>query len=155
MTSFRLPSRSVLTPINVADPANPVAVGQAGANTDALYTVEVANDLIATVSTPDGLAFYRYTGPRTVAGRITLAGGAPLPGVTVWAGPAHATADSDGAYYIIDVPPGDHTVRPALSGYTFAPPQTAVSLPPNRVDLNFTATAWAESRRVVLPVVGR
>ncbi len=138
---------------NVVDPTRPFEVGRH--ENSGSFGAALSGDLIASAGGDNGLLLLRYTGPRTVAGRVGLAGGTPLSGVTVWAGPAHTTTDDDGAYYIIDAPPGDHTVRPALAGYTFDPPQTAVSLPPDRVDLNFTATAWAERRRVVLPVVGR
>ena len=54
-----------------------------------------------------------------ISGRVTDADGAPLVGVAVNVDDTRlgATTDADGRYFILRVPPGEHSVRARLIGF--------------------------------------
>ena len=77
----------------------------------------------------------------SISGTITVSG-AGLSGVRVTAGSASAYTTSTGAYTISGLSAGDYTVTPTLSGYTFSPTSTPVTITSaNRTGINFTGTA--------------
>ena len=66
-----------------------------------------------------GAAFAATTGK--IAGRVTDAeSGGPIPGAAVMVEGFRlgATTDSDGRYFVFGVPPGTHSIRATLVGYT-------------------------------------
>lgn len=73
-----------------------------------------------------------------VAGRITFEGQG-LAEVTVWIGDRSVETDSEGAYRLDGLLPGDYHVEPELAGYQFAPPWAAVRLGPSADQVNFVA----------------
>jgi len=79
----------------------------------------------------------------TVSGRVTL-NGTPLAGVTVTiagAGPGSTTTDASGNYSFTGVTNGNYTVTPALTGFSFAPANRALTVnSADLVDQDFTAT---------------
>ena len=61
-------------------------------------------------------------GAYAISGKITIADGSGLAGVTVALGTFNTTTDSDGSYTIPDVPEGTSgSLTPAKDGYTFDP----------------------------------
>jgi hypothetical protein len=89
----------------------------------------------------DTLIYEPLTVTSTISGQITQAGGAPLAGVLVSAGPGHSTTTgTDGTYTISGLAAGTYTVTPNKTGVTFSPATRQVSLPPNTSSVNFSAT---------------
>lgn len=77
----------------------------------------------------------------SISGKVT-SGSAGLSGVTVSVGNYSATSQADGTYTINNVPNGSYTLVPSLSGYTFSPASSAVTVNnANVTGQNFTATA--------------
>ena len=75
----------------------------------------------------------------SISGAIS---GAVLSGVTVTAGTKSGVSTSTGAYTISGLANGTYTVTPSLSGYTFSPTSTSVTISgANVTGKNFTATA--------------
>jgi len=67
--------------------------------------------------------------------------GTGLIGVTVTDGARSTTTNEWGQYTLTNVPPGVHSVTPTLSGYTFNPTSTSVTVAAvNRTGIDFTAT---------------
>ena len=76
----------------------------------------------------------------TLSGRVSLAGGAGLAGVTVETQAGHlAVTGADGSYSLPGVTAGSYTLTPSLVGYTFTPPNLAVSVPAQTSGLDFVA----------------
>lgn len=94
----------------------------------------------------------------STAGHVTDAAGAPLDGLTVCLQDNQCvTTDETGAYAFTSLVTGDYTITPMSSVYAFSPPSWAVTLPPDGVGLDFTATprTFAASGRVVEYATGR
>ncbi|MCK4325062.1 MAG: carboxypeptidase regulatory-like domain-containing protein, partial [Armatimonadetes bacterium] len=78
-----------------------------------------------------------------ISGTITKSGGGPLAGVEVTADGHSATTAGDGTYAITGLTPGTYTVTPALTEYTFAPPDDEVILTqgaPEATGVDFVGT---------------
>jgi hypothetical protein len=77
----------------------------------------------------------------SISGTVTL-GGAGLSGVTVTlTGGATATTNSSGIFTFSSVQSGTYSLTPALSGYSFTPTSTSVTVnSANVTGKNFTAT---------------
>ena len=87
----------------------------------------------------------------SVSGHVTDLGGNPLPGVNISAGYGYsAMTDSQGDYKIIGLPSGTYRITPSLTDYFFAPSRRSVSVPPERVGINFT-----EGFPTFLPLIDR
>jgi len=87
----------------------------------------------------------------SVSGHVTDLGGNPLPGVNISAGYGYsAMTDSQGDYTIIGLPSGTYRITPSLTDYFFAPSRRSVSVPPERVGINFT-----EGFPTFLPLIDR
>jgi len=83
--------------------------------------------------------------PHSISGTVS---GAIAAGVTITvtgaASPAPVTTDSSGNYTVTGLDNGNYTVTPSLTGYTFNPSSTAVTLSGANVSgKNFTSTANA------------
>jgi hypothetical protein len=87
--------------------------------------------------------------PATISGRVTLADGNPLPGVTInlnGGRSAKVITDSQGNYRFDNVDTDSfYTVTPALLNYHFGPESSSFSLLGNKTDAVFTATPDAVS----------
>lgn len=143
----------VVRVFNVAVPALPVEVVYDYSGSSGLYDVAVRADVVYATHSELGLLVLGHFGPHTIAGRVTLDNGAPLPGVRVSAGPRHAVSDANGAFRLTRLQPGAYRVAARLPGYWFAPPASQVTVPPDPTQVNFTADAWAEVWSVRLPVI--
>ena len=87
----------------------------------------------------------------SVTGLVIDSDGNPLPGVNISAGYGYsAMTDSQGDYTIIGLPSGTYRITPSLTDYFFAPSWRTVSVPPERVGINF-----AEGFPTFLPLIGR
>ena len=87
----------------------------------------------------------------SVSGHVTDSDGNPLPGVSVSAGYGYsAITDSQGDYSISGLPSGTFRIFPSLTDIFFAPSWRMVSVPPERVGINFT-----EGFPTYFPIVGR
>ncbi|MFQ5399049.1 MAG: carboxypeptidase regulatory-like domain-containing protein [Anaerolineae bacterium] len=87
------------------------------------------------------LTLHNYPPTYSVSGQVVDDEGAPVPGVTVTTDTGtSATAGPDGRYTLIDLLAGTYTITPAKSGYTFAPTSRTVSLPPDAINQDFTAS---------------
>jgi hypothetical protein len=67
----------------------------------------------------------------SISGRVLLASGAPVGGVTVTLGgdsSATATTDAAGNYSFAALAPGDYTLTPSRPRFSFSPPSRAVTL---------------------------
>ncbi|HRS95031.1 MAG TPA: TonB-dependent receptor, partial [Candidatus Latescibacteria bacterium] len=73
--------------------------------------------LLVTLGTLPTTSWAALTGK--IAGRVSDQSGNPLPGVAVFIQGRQlgATTDSDGRYFILQVPPGTYTVEASLVGY--------------------------------------
>jgi Tol biopolymer transport system component len=87
----------------------------------------------------------------SVSGHVTDLGDNPLPGVNISAGYGYSViTDSQGDYTISGLPIGTYKISPSLMGYFFAPSRRSVSVPPDRVGINFT-----EGFPTFLPLIDR
>ncbi len=92
-----------------------------------------------TASNSGGTTYY------SVSGTVTL-NSVPLAGVTVSTGSSYATTDNSGNYTITQIANGSYTLTPSLSGYTFTPPNQAVTVNGgNLTGKNFSATVSGSS----------
>lgn len=91
----------------------------------------MASNVIVTVNIPE--ATYSISGNVGVASAtITLSG----------ASSAETTASANGAYSFGSLKPGNYSIAPTLSGYTFSPTSRSTSVTDaNVAGINFTATA--------------
>ena len=87
----------------------------------------------------------------SVSGHVTDLGGNPLPGVSISAGYGYsAITDSLGDYSISGLSSGTYWVTASLTDSFFVPFRRTVSVPPERVGINFT-----EGFPAFLPLIGR
>jgi len=87
----------------------------------------------------------------SVSGHVTDLGGKPLPGVNISAGYGYsAITDSQGDYSISGLSSGTYWVTASLTDSFFVPFRRTVSVPPDRVGINFT-----EGFPAFLPLIGR
>jgi len=87
----------------------------------------------------------------SVSGHVTDLGGNPLPGVSISAGYGYsAITDSQGDYTITGLQSGTYWVTASLTDSSFIPFRRTVSVPPERVGINFT-----EGFPAFLPLMGR
>ena len=109
------------------------------------YTITVTNPdgQQVTSATPIITVIGPTAAPATISGRITLADGAPLPGVSMrlqGAISASTISDSNGNYRFANVESENfYTVTPSLVNYRFSPSNLAFSLLGNKSDAMFTA----------------
>jgi len=75
----------------------------------------------------------------TIAGSVTE-NGLALPGITVSLNGRTTTSGSDGSYAFSGLAAGTYTVSVSGAGFVFAPSSTAVTVGPDAVATNFTAT---------------
>ena len=89
-----------------------------------------------------------------VSGRITDLGANPVQGVSVSSGTGgSAITDVDGNYTLTVDAPGIYTLTPLLDRYAFSPRTRTVSVPPDALGQDFTATEMTHF--VWLPLVLR
>ncbi|MFO7946427.1 MAG: carboxypeptidase regulatory-like domain-containing protein [Armatimonadota bacterium] len=74
-----------------------------------------------------------------VSGTVRDADGAGVPDVVVTAGEITEKTNSAGEYTITGLAEGTYEVSAQLRGWHISPPQTAVTLPPDALGINFTA----------------
>ena len=87
----------------------------------------------------------------SVSGSVSDLGGNPLPGVIISAGYGYsAITDSQGDYSISGLSSGTYWISASLTDSFFTPFIRTVSMPPNRVGVNFT-----EGFPAFLPLIGR
>ena len=87
----------------------------------------------------------------SVSGHVTDLDGNPLPGVNISAGYGYsAITDSQGDYSISGLSSGTYWVTASLTDSFFVPFKRTVSVPPERVGINFT-----EGFPAFLPLIGR
>ena len=78
----------------------------------------------------------------SVSGTVTTGTGVGIAGVTVGTGSASTTTNSSGAYTLGGLANGTYTLTPSLSGYTFSPASSSVTISGANVSgKNFTGTA--------------
>ncbi|MGQ9892619.1 MAG: ELWxxDGT repeat protein, partial [Roseiflexus sp.] len=75
----------------------------------------------------------------TISGRVTDGVGNGVAGVTVRAGDHSATTDADGFYRIVGLSPGTYALQAEKPDCVVEPAQRMVTLPPDRVDQDFSA----------------
>ncbi|MCS6938877.1 MAG: carboxypeptidase-like regulatory domain-containing protein, partial [Roseiflexus sp.] len=88
-----------------------------------------------------------------ISGRVSDSAGRGVAGATVRAGERSATTDAEGFYMLTDLPAGVYTLTISKSGCIIAPAQRTVTLPPDGLNQDFTATCL--TARVVLPLIVR
>ncbi len=100
-----------------------------------LDDVAMTGDSVTPTETPDPNKIY------TISGRVSDAGGAGVPAVTVADNHGHSvTTDANGSYTISGLTKaGTYFVTPAKSGCTFTPSMLSPTVPPNATGQNFTA----------------
>jgi len=87
----------------------------------------------------------------SVSGSVSDLGGNPLPGVIISAGYGYsAITDSQGDYSTSGLSSGTYWISASLTDSFFTPFIRTVSMPPNRVGVNFT-----EGFPAFLPLIGR
>ena len=87
----------------------------------------------------------------SVSGHVTGLGGNPFPGANISAGYGYsAITDSQGDYTITGLQSGTYWVTASLTDSSFIPFRRTVSVPPERVGINFT-----EGFPAFLPLIGR
>lgn len=77
----------------------------------------------------------------SVSGTVTTGAGVGISGVTISTGAASTTTNSSGAYTLGGLANGTYTLTPSLSGYTFSPASSSVTISSANVSgKNFTGT---------------
>jgi len=77
----------------------------------------------------------------SVSGTVTTGTGVGIAGVTISTGSASTTTNSSGAYTLGSLANGTYTLTPSLSGYTFSPASSSVTISGANVSgKNFTGT---------------
>ena len=110
------------------------AVNSCGSTTSTAVSVTVSNSSTT----------YAISG--TVSGAVSSGVAVALSGTSS----ATATTSSSGAYTFSGLANGSYTVTPSLSGYTFSPASTSVTVNgANQTGINFTSSAVAPSSGVV------
>jgi Tol biopolymer transport system component len=75
----------------------------------------------------------------SISGHVTDSEGNPLPGVSVSAGYGfYGVTDSQGDYTLSAMLSGVFRLTPSLAGYHFSPSWRIVSVPPDRIEVDFT-----------------
>jgi PKD repeat protein len=78
----------------------------------------------------------------SVSGTVTTGTGVGIAGVTVSTGSSSTTTNSSGAYTLGGLANGTYTLTPSLTGYTFSPASSSVTISGANVSgKNFTGTA--------------
>lgn len=80
------------------------------------------------------------TGTYEIAGRITDGNNAGLSGVTISAGARQTTTNSNGNYRLTGLEPGSFIVTPSKSGHAMCPRSRPVTVPPNQMNQDFSAS---------------
>src|SRR4029078_2630342 len=85
----------------------------------------------------------------SVSGTISTSAGAGISGVTVSTGTTSTTTNASGAYTLSNLANGTYTLTPSLSGYTFSPTSSSVTVNgANVTGKNFTGTPGANTTPV-------
>lgn len=83
----------------------------------------------------------------SVSGTVTTSTGVGISGVTVGTGAASTTTNSSGAYTLGGLANGSYTLTPSLSGYTFSPAGSSVTVNGANVGgVNFTGSPQATNQ---------
>jgi len=91
----------------------------------------------------------------TISGRVGNEQGEPLENVTVADHAGHsAPTESNGVYTFSGLPSGVYTLTATKPGYSFAPPERVITLPPDADTVNFTGVPAPASKHVVVLVHG-
>jgi len=89
----------------------------------------------------DGLQILRFAPQSTfsISGRVTDGEGLPIPDVSLVTDLGlSTTTDATGYYTFTGLITGTYALTPTLEGWSFTPPTTPVTVPPDAVDLDFT-----------------
>src|SRR6185312_5553116 len=82
----------------------------------------------------------------SVSGTVSTSAGAGISGVTISAGTTSTTTNASGAYTLSSLANGTYTLTPSLSGYTFSPSSSSVTVSgANVTGKNFTGTPVANT----------
>ena len=82
----------------------------------------------------------------SVSGTISTSTGTGISGVTISTGSTSTTTNASGAYTLSNLANGTYTLTPSLSGYTFSPSSSSVTLNgANVTGKNFTGTPVANT----------
>ena len=85
---------------------------------------------------------FTATAVYSISGKVT-AGSSPLAGVTITlsgASKGSTKTGPEGSYSFAGLPKGSYTITPSMTGYTFSPPNSAITLNRNVTGQDFTAT---------------
>jgi len=115
---------------------------------DGLYTVRPSSSTLCfspgylSVVAPPGTTTADFVGSYFIAGYVKTAGGAPIAGVSMGLYQNDTLQRtsytySNGRYYFINLPAGNYTVKPALTGKVFSPVSRDVTLPPSSTSTDF------------------
>lgn len=97
-----------------------------------------------TLTVPPSATGQIFTGTSTAtylaSGQVIDGNSNPVAGVTITDGTGRvATTDVNGNYSLSGLTPGNYTLTPGKSGYTFAPALRLITIPPDATSQNFTA----------------
>ena len=82
----------------------------------------------------------------SVSGTVSTGAGAAISGVTISTGSTSTTTNASGAYTLSNLANGSYTLTPSLSGYTFSPSSSSVTVNgANVTGTNFTGTPVADT----------
>jgi hypothetical protein len=89
-----------------------------------------------------------------ISGRVMDGGGRPLAGVTIAAGASYLTTTDAGGYYTVSgLPAATYTLTAVKAGYTFAPANRTLSVPPNATGQDFIGTLISPPTATPTPTV--
>lgn len=135
--------------LNISDPSYPTEVGYYSTGGWAQSVATYGNYVFVTHDS-GGIFILRFVGGglgHTIYGHIADLSGNPINGVTVNIDPGYSTyTDNQGNFVVYDVIDGSYTITPNLIGYTFNPINRTISLPPDSLNVDFTAIPLQYSR---------
>lgn len=126
--------------LRVLDASDPTNLTEMGYYDTPGYAsgVDVSGGYAYVADGSGGFSVLRYVN-HSISGQVLDARGAPISGIAVATGTgASSLTDPDGAYTIVGLAPGTHSLAPVTPGFLWSPESRTVTIPPDVTNQDFT-----------------